>query len=172
MRQQRSIRNRGRRKKIGFVDLDITSLLDILVILLVFLLKSYNASGIVLDVPKGIKLPVSQSKKLNTSGIIVQASPEKIWVDSEIVLDIHKPPPRVYDQGRRRIIPLYNELVKKKQIIKQTEKSAPEAKRFTGMVNLIIDKSLRYNYLKKLMYTCAAAGFKQYKFVVLSEEEL
>ena len=45
------------------------------------------------------------------------------------------------------------------------------AKKFSGVANLIIDKTIKYSYVKKIMYTCAAAGFKQYKFVVLAKEQ-
>ncbi|WP_127717740.1 biopolymer transporter ExbD [Halobacteriovorax sp. HLS] len=170
MRRARSNSQRGRgRKKAAVMDLDITSLLDILVILLVFLLKSYNSSGVVLTVPKGIELPTSESSSLNTSGIIVQVSPTTIWVDNKIVLESKKDS-LSQDQTGRRIIPLYNELVKKKELIKQIEKSSPEAQKFTGVVNLVVDKTIKYSYIKKLMYTSATAGFGKYKFVVLSNE--
>lgn len=170
MSRARSIRSRKKREKRGVFEVDITSLLDILVILLVFLLKSYNSSGVTLNVPKGIKLPNSQSQKINTAGVVIQVSKDKIWVDSNTVLETDNLPSRVYDQNKRRIIPLYNELVKKKEIIKNIAKQTPEAKKFSGVVNLIIDKSLKYSYVKKVMYTCASAGFKQYKFVVMGTE--
>lgn len=170
MRTNRSIRNRGRRRFREVIDIDITSLLDILVILLVFLLKSYNSSGVILNVPKGIELPKSESLSQNTSGVIIQASPEKIWVDNEEIIDLEKSTRRHFDHGGRRIVPLYNELVKKKEIIIKTSKTTPGAKKFSGVINLIVDKSFKYSFLKKIMYTAADAGFKQYKFVVLGQE--
>lgn len=170
MSRARSIRSKKRRNKREPVDIDITSLLDILVILLVFLLRSYNSSGVTLTIPKGITLPNSESISINTAGVMIQASKEKIWVDTETVLDVENPPKQIYDEGGRRIVPLYNELVKKKEEIKTMAKQAP-IKKFSGVANLIIDKSLKYSYVKKIMYTCAAAGFKQYKFVVMGEEQ-
>ncbi|ATH06629.1 hypothetical protein BIY24_01360 [Halobacteriovorax marinus] len=170
MSRVRSISARGKvRRKKKVMDIDITSLLDILVILLVFLLKNYNASGIVLNVPKGIELPSSQSQSLNTSGIIIQVSPSTIWVDNKIILEAENDS-LAEDKTGRRIIPLYNELVKKKEVIKQIEKSSPNAKKFSGVVNLVVDKTIKYSYIKKLMYTTAEAGFGKYKFVVMSEE--
>ena len=120
MARVRSIRNRKRRGKKDLFEIDITSLLDILVILLVFLLKSYNSSGVTLNVPKGIELPKSASVSLNNAGVMIQVSEEKIWVDSETVLDVNSLPSKVYDHRGRRIIPLFNELVKKKEEIKKT----------------------------------------------------
>lgn len=170
MRLNRSIRNRGRRGKKPLIDLDITSLLDILVIMLVFLLKSYNSTGIVLNVPKDITLPSSNSQDVNTSGVVVQVSPSTIWVDDQVVLNKDEPKGKVYDYGGRRIIPLFNELVNKKNLIKRVEKTAPEAQKFSGVVNLIVDKTIKYSEVKKVLFTAAEAGYKSYKFVVLGEE--
>ena len=65
MARTRSIRNQKRKNKREVLDVDITSLLDILVILLVFLLKSYNSSGVTLTIPEGIVLPDSKSQSIN-----------------------------------------------------------------------------------------------------------
>lgn len=172
MSRKRSIRNKKRNRSSRVFEIDITSLLDILVILLVFLLKSYNSSGVTLDVPKDIKLPDSNSQTLNSAGVMIQVSKDKLWVDSETILDSENPPKRLYDQGNRRIIPLYDTLVKKVEEIKTLRKQQPDvAKKFSGVANLIVDKTIKYSYVKKIMYTCAAAGFKQYKFVVLAKEQ-
>ena len=170
MRQKRCIRNRRKREKITRTELDITSLLDILVITLVFLLKSYNSSGFILNTPKGITLPKSKSLTVNTSGTIIQVSQSKVWVDDKIILNTAKMPAKAYDQNGRRIVPLYNELVRRKEIIKQIKDSSLNAEKFTGKVNLVIDKNVKFNFIKKLLYTTAEAGYKQYKFIVLGEE--
>ncbi len=166
MRNNRLIRKRGNRSKREVLDLDITSLLDILVIMLVFLLNSYNSSGIVLNVPKGLTLPKSESQNLNTNGVVVQVSPDMIWVDDKEIIDLKKE-----NLGRNGVIsPLYDELVAKKKLIQQIEQSAENANKFSGNVNLIVDKTIRYSFIRRLMFTAAEAGFKQYKFVVLGEE--
>lgn len=172
MRTTRFIRKRGRRKSKRQFEIDITSLLDILVILVVFLLKSYNSSGIVMNIPKGVELPQSQSMTLNSSGTIVQVSPTKIWVEDKVVVDIEKESPKnLYDDKERLIAPLYNELVNIRNNIKELEKSTHGAKKFSGKVNLIVDKTLKYSYVKKLMYSCAEAGYRTYNFVVLGNEQ-
>lgn len=168
---RRASRFRGRGKKTQVFDIDITSLLDILTILLVFLLQSYNSSGVIINVPKDIELPRSASESLNNFGVNVQVSKSQIWVDDvEVVSAENTDKTQLYDEGGRRIVPLYNELVKIKETIKQSEKLSPQAKKFSGVANLVVDKSLKYNYLKRVMYTCAAAGFKEFKFVVLTSE--
>jgi len=159
-----------RRKKNQVFDIDITSLLDILTILLVFLLQSYNSSGVIINVPKGIEIPKSTSESLNSFGVNVQVSKTQIWVDDKEILNTENQENKnIFDEGGRRIIPLFDELVKIKEVIKQSEKASTEAKKFSGIANLVVDKSLKYEYLKRIMYTCAAAGFKEFKFVVLTK---
>lgn len=165
------IRKRIKRRKPKVLDLDITSLLDILVILLVFLLKSYNSSGVVFNVPKDITLPRSSSQNLNNAGVLVQVSTTAIYVDDEIILDIQSTGgQKVFDNNNNLIIPLFDELTKRKKTYKEVAKSSENANDFSGVVNLIVDKSIKYNFLKKLLNTCASAGYQKYKFVVLGEE--
>ncbi len=162
--------SRGKRKEQVF-DIDITSLLDILTILLVFLLQSYNSSGVVINVPKGIDLPRSASESLNNFGVNVQVSKTQIWIDDkEVVNTENDNTAQMFDEDGRRIVPLYNELVRLKETIKQSEKLSPQAKKFSGLVNLVVEKSLKYSYLKRVMYTCATAGYKEFKFVVLTRD--
>jgi biopolymer transport protein ExbD len=165
---RRASRFGKRRGKNSVFDIDITSLLDILTILLVFLLQSYNSSGVIINVPEGIELPRSASESQNSFGVNIQVSKTNIWVDDKEVVNTAVALP-TYDEGNRRIVPLYNELVRVKETIKQSEKLSPEATKFSGIANLVVDKSLKYNYLKRVMYTAAAAGFKEFKFVVLTE---
>lgn len=170
MARTRSIKQRRGRKKSGPFDIDITSLLDILTILLVFLLQSYNSSGVIINVPDGIELPKSSSETMNTFGVNIQVSKTNIWVDDKEVVNTEtSDSQQLFDQGGRRIVPLYDALVKIKETIKQSEKLSPDAKKFSGIANLVVDKSIKYSYLKRVMYTAAQAGFKEYKFVVMSQ---
>ncbi len=171
MRANRLIRKRGTKYKSKSTDLDITSLLDVLVILLVFLIQNYNASGIEFNISPEITLPVSESQDLSNAGVMVQVSATSIWVDDKTVLDLkNNSNSSIYDQDGQRIIPLFNELVRKKNLVQRVEKTAPSVQKFTGLVNLIVDKSIKYSFLKKILYTSAEAGYAKYKFVVLAEE--
>lgn len=170
MARTRSILTQKRKMKKSLIDLDITSLLDILVILLVFLLQSYNSSGVTVNIPTGIELPLSSSQSLNKPGVVIQVSKDEIWVESISVVKSEEMKNKNIDQGGKRIIPLYNELVKKKKQIEEVSKRVQNANEFTGVVNLVVDKSIKYSLVKKIMYTAASAGFKEFKFVVMGEE--
>ncbi len=165
----RSIRHRNARKKHSLCNIEITSLLDILIIILVFLLKNYNASGIIFSPPRGLKLPDSTSVSLSTAGVAIQMSKKSLWVDNKKIIDNIQTDTRLYDHGGRRIIPLYNELIKKKKMVHRIKKSTDKAKKFSGIVNLLVDKSIGYKKIRKILYTCSLAGFVKFKFVVLNE---
>jgi biopolymer transport protein ExbD len=171
MARNRSIHSRKRQgKKNGVFEIDITSLLDILVILLVFLLKNYNSSGANINIPKDIKVPNSISDTVNTAGVNIQVSRDKIWVDDKVIFTNTTDSQKAFDQKGKRIIALFNELVAKKEEVESLSKQVEGAKEFQGIANLIVDKNLKYSFVKKIMYTCAEAGFRKYKFVVLGEQ--
>lgn len=170
MRQKKIIRMREYRRSKEALVVDITSLLDILIIILFFLLKTYSTTGNVTNIAKEIKLPVSESLNVSTEAVVVQVSKTKVWVDEKLVVTDDDPKTRLYDWGGRRLVPLFNELVNKKNMIKRIKATSPEAKKFKGLVSLVIDKSIKYKELRKIMFTCAEAGYRQYKFVVLGNE--
>lgn len=170
--RKRSIRFRNIRRKKEVIDIDITSLLDILVILLVFLLRSYDSTGIILNIPKDIIVPISKSSSINQNGVVVQVSPKIIWVDDKEVINTENNPSNIYSADKKTILPLFNELVLKKNEIQRVAKASPNAQKFSGVVNLVVDKTIKYSYIKKLMNTCAKAGFQKYKFVVMSQEQM
>ena len=56
---------------------------------------------------------------------------------------------RLFDQGGLRVIPLFNELVSKKRLYQQTKMASQQAKKFQGIVNLVVDKSIKYSFIEK-----------------------
>ena len=96
---------------------------------------------------------------------------KKIWVDDKLVVNLNETAFDLFDKGGDRIIALYNELISKKDAIVLLAKQTEQANKFSGMINLIMDKSLSYQYIRKIMYTATEAGFKEFKFVVISNED-
>ena len=136
-----------------------------------FYLKVITPPESSFNVPEGIKLPISESRNVNTAGVIIQVSPAKIWVDDKVILDgTSSGNRRLFDQGGLRVIPLFNELVSKKRLYQQTKMASQQAKKFQGIVNLVVDKSIKYSFIRKILHTCAEAGYQKYKFVVMSNE--
>lgn len=158
-----------RRERREALDLDITSLLDILVILLVFLLKSYNPADLKLDLAKGVELPDSKSISYGSNSVMVQVN-----VDREIFVNSTKI--GEYSNGGEKIDILFEELSK----IKKEEESRTVAQANQNLsdeelkskkesqqnINIVLDQSLPYEVLQKVMHTSAVAGFPKFKFIV------
>jgi biopolymer transport protein ExbD len=143
------------------MEIDITSLLDILVILLVFLLKSYNASDLKLDLVKNLTVPDSKARKLGNHALIIQVDKSSnVWVGKKIIAQIPA-------QGSE--IPELLQLLKKKKESennKIVESSRNPASKPSKAINLVFDKDTPYKSLQKIMHTSAIAGFTEFKFIV------
>lgn len=152
---KKKLKIRKREKEI--LDLDITSLLDILVILLVFLLKSYNASDLKLNLAKGIRLPSSKSRVMGHYAAIIQ-------VNKDNVISINNKELGNLKSYGSKVTPLYNEL----ELIKKQQKEKLEG-RDTGMmknINIVLDKEIEYGQMKKIMHTASLVGYINFKFIV------
>jgi biopolymer transport protein ExbD len=172
MAHKRSIQSRRGKKKNSLIELDITPLLDIFTVLLVFMVYSSQTSGFMTTTAHSIELPYSTSNRLSTVGVNVQVSKNKIWVNEKEVLTSGSMVPReLFDREGRKILPLYNHLVKLREKMERVREMTPKAVAFTGALNLAVDKTLNYNYLKRVMYTCSAAGFHDLKLIMASDSK-
>ena len=100
---------------------------------------------------------------------MIQVSSQKVWVDDELVIE-RLSGKNVADHGGRRLVALFDRLAEKRKTVELVNKKAPQAKAFQGVANLVIDKDVNYNLIKKILYTSAEAQFRRYKFVVRGEE--
>lgn len=142
----------SKRVKAEPMELDITSLLDILVILLVFLLKSYNASNLKLDLVKSLAIPDSKARKLGAHAIVVQVDKNKdIWIDKKNIGKAF---------GIDKVDSLYDFLQSRRDIA-----GVPGVKK-AKTINLVLDKTLPYATMQKIMHTSALAGYTDFKFIV------
>lgn len=140
------------RRKQEAMEIDITSLLDILVILLVFLLKSYNASNLKLDLAKHIELPDSSARQLGTHAIIVQVDDKKrIFIKNKEIGRV---------LAGEKVDVLYDYLARESKIVETQTKIKPK------QINLVFHKNLEYDAIKKVMHTSASAGYTDFKFIV------
>lgn len=145
------------------MDVDITSLLDILVILLVFLLKSYNASDLKLEPAAKIELPSSKSMALGRHSVIIQVSSEKeIWLDNKKI--------GILDNSGDKIDILFEKLKmikdKERETLRTIASAEERKKKESKQVNLVLDQSLPYQVVRRVMHTSAMAGYPEFKFIV------
>lgn len=166
-------RMRNRAKETSTEELSITSLIDILTTILIFLIATNSFTSQVVNILPDITLPISDSITPNDNGIVIQVSQKELWLDEEKILNFDPSNSLTsisFDQNGRRIVPLYNALVAKRDEIKSLHKEVPASQDFSGSANLMVDEHIKYDLLKKVMFTAAEAGFVEYKFIVMGKE--
>lgn len=148
-----------RHKEREAVDVDITSLLDILTILLVFLLKSYNASDLKLDLQKGLDMADSDARTMTRYAPVVQVNKA-----AQVFLN-NKEIGRLPASGQ---MPVLTEALKKAKAGIEADNKKKPANQQTNieMINLVFDKEMDYAIVQRVMHDSALAGYSQFKFVV------
>ena len=187
---RRSIRSRKTRKKLHAVfDLQLTSMLDILVIILVFLLKSLSTSLNAFSSTPGLELPVSASNDIPPDSLHLIITPEAMSFEDEAIVEFVKTLDSVgstnghyqmkttdLDEGKKRILPLYQALIKAKgkaELLRAKSKARDETGQplpFEGILAIQADKRTPYDIIRKVMYTAATAGFKVFRFLAVKKE--
>ena len=151
---------KNKREKKDDMELDITSLLDVLVILLVFLLKSYNASDLKLNLVKDLVVPDSAARKLGHTAVTIQVSK-----DATIFIN-NKKIGAIATRGENPILLERLKEFKEKDKDRIPAATAVGAKKEIRNINLVFDQDLPYEVMKSIMHTSAIAGYTEFKFIV------
>jgi biopolymer transport protein ExbD len=158
-----SIRRRRRRRGEGTVKLNITSMIDMFTLMVVFLLKNYSAQGQLVTPATNLLLPTSSIEKNAGEALSVKVSQTNIMVENSIVIDATGYQ-TVLEQKDFMIQPLYDVL---KKYSEEARKSAEMFKtEFSGKISIQGDVAIPYNVLTRIMYTCGQAGYPIMNLVV------
>jgi biopolymer transport protein ExbD len=163
-----SAKRRKRREVLEPEGLTITSLMDIMTIILVFLLKSYSSNPVQLPAAKDLKLPFSVSEIMPAESTTVTLTLSSIMVDDEKVLNIDNGEVSESDRssGGFLIDPLFQKLQEAVDHQKRIAKFNKETK-FTEVVTIIADRHVPFSLLSQVMYTAGQAQFSKFKFAVI-----
>ncbi|HUI92588.1 MAG TPA: biopolymer transporter ExbD [Chitinivibrionales bacterium] len=160
---QQSVRRKHRKRSEGTVKLNITSMIDMFTLMVVFLLKNYSAQGQLVTPANNLMLPSSSIEKNAAEALSVKVSQTNIMVENTIVID-EKGYQAVLAQKDFLIEPLYNVL---KKYCDEAKKSSEMFKtEFSGKISIQGDVAIPYNMLTRIMYTCGQAGYPVMNLVV------
>jgi len=184
-----SIRSRRGRRKVhkGF-ELQLTSMMDALVIIVVFLLKNYNVSENSFTSPPGLQLPTSGSQDTPNDSVQVIVTSDALTVEKERVLDFiqtavnagakeatYNFKPTDLADGGRKVVPLYDALMKareKSELLLAKSKARVDGKplEFEGILAIQADKKVQYTTIRRIMYTAGTAGYRVIRFLAMKRE--
>jgi len=151
-------------------ELNITAMMDMMTIILVFLLKSYAASALMLTQSEDIKPPISSTRAVPKDTVAVTITPKDILVGDRVVVTLEngQVPANLLDG--RLVKPLDQALrreVDKLKLIAARNPAAPLSRE----LSVIGDRKIPYDLLLTVLYTAGQAELENYRFVVLQKGE-
>ncbi len=150
-------------------ELNITAMMDMMTILLVFLLKSFASSSAAITASEDVRPPVSTTRATPKDTVAVTITPKNILVGEREVLRLQNgqiPTDKV--QGRL-VLPLDAQLKKEVEKLKYIAERNPSAP-FSRELSVIADKKVPYDMLLTVLYTAGQNELENYRFVVLKTE--
>ncbi len=186
----RSIRGRRRKLNIqtGF-ELQLTSMMDVLVIIVVFLLKSYATSNNMFSSVPGLQMPISISPDSPPDSLQVIITPESMTFENSRILEFDVKPGDIgsteasyafkkidLKEGGMMVVPLYDALMKARDRAELLRAKSPardaEGKPlpFEGILAIQADKKIQYDTIRRIMYTAASAGYKIFRFLAVKKD--
>jgi len=143
------------------IKMNLTSLMDVFTILVFFLLVS-SANNEVLETPKQIILPASVVEDKPRETVVIFVSPEQVTVQGESVISVAD----IISSKRQNITPIALRLAQiSDSIIGVRTAAAAESKEVT----LLVDRSIPFNVVKRVMSTCTSEGFLRISLAVLQK---
>ncbi len=136
----------------------LTSLIDVMTILLVFLIKSFSVEGNLITPSHDLELPVSTSQKPPKPMLSLEITKSSVISEGEIIAEIDQ-----FKNSDSLLIPFLRDWM-----LVQKSKS-DDAKSVTEVL-IQSDRNIEFNVVKRVMYTCSKAGFSDFSVLVLEEE--
>ena len=142
--------------------LNLVAYIDMMTMLVIFLLMSFSATGEILFVQKNIVLPNAQNWAELERAPVIGVSKDVVTLDGSQVAtadDLMKDS----NTGDFKITELHDKLV----TLKNNYKLLHPGEEFNGIAIIQSDKNVEFKVLKKIMYSCAVAGYQNVNFAVV-----
>lgn len=148
------------KKDTGFT-LQLTAMVDMFTIMIVFLLKSYDTSSLEVKNVDNLRLPASVTANMPEESLLLLISQKGIFINDKKVAVIDKgaiSKDSISKNDEDYIEPLFEELNVEAKKIEEIAKKNPNIK-FEGKIFMQADKGLPYSVLRKVLYTATMAGY-------------
>ena len=151
-------------------ELNLTAMMDMMTIILVFLLKSFSATTVSMSASQDLKPPVSTTRQTPRDTVAVTVTPTAILVGEKSVVVLKNGQiPADKLNGQRLVVPLSDALKKEVDKLKWIADKNPAAP-FNGELSVIGDKRIPYDLLLTVLYTAGQNELQNYRFVVIQNE--
>lgn len=149
-------------------ELNITAMMDMMTIILVFLIKSYASSSVTMTSSEELKPPISTTRLTPKDTVAVTITPRHVLVGDKPKVELDNGQLRPGDLSGRLIGPLDQALKKEVEKLKMIEDRGGNP--FSHELTVIGDKRIAYDLLMSVLYTAGQNELENYRFIVIQKE--
>jgi len=146
------------KKHSGAADVLLTPLIDMFVLLVVFLIMNFSATGELVALSKDIKLPAAVTVKELERAPIIQISALTIAVEGFKVGDSDE----ILKDPDLRVPQLTDKLQEMRKVDEMMHPGQP----FKGQIIINCDKDVDFKLVRKVMMASAEAGYASFNYAV------
>jgi biopolymer transport protein ExbD len=172
-RKKQARRNKSKGHRDGEeASLNINSMMDMMVIILVFLLKSYGSEPIQVNQNDDLRLPYSTSELAPEDMLVLSITKRWVMVEDDQVIPISdgEIDPSALQSSESAVIPELQQRIE--DTLREQEQWARMAGRpFERVVTIISDEATPYRILTQVMITATSGGVQNFKFAILQREQ-
>lgn len=149
-------------------ELNITAMMDLMTIILVFLIKSYSASSITVTASEDVRPPMSTARHTPKDVIAITVTPKSILVGDKKRVELVNAAVKGSDLQHNLILPLDAALKKEVEKLKKIAQRNPDSP-FNKEVSIIGDKRIPYSLLSSVLYTAGQNELQNFRFIILQK---
>ena len=149
-------------------ELNITAMMDLMTIILVFLIKSFSASSITVTASEDVRPPMSTARATPKDTIAITVTPKSIMVGDKKKVDLVNAALKPGDLQGKLILPLDAALKKEVEKLKYIAERNPTSP-FNREVSIIGDKRVSYDLLSSVLYTAGQNELENFRFIILQK---
>jgi biopolymer transport protein ExbD len=154
-------------------SLNITPMMDMMTIILVFLLKTFTSSALLVNQDQNMMLPSSISRLNAKQAIAVTVTKRVVLVDGEPVAPINsgKIDPALKRDGDNGyyispLVEILNRVARKEKKVAEMT-----GQKFDGELTIVADRNTPYRLLTEILYSCGQAEYANYRLLILKSRE-
>ena len=149
-------------------ELNITAMMDLMTIILVFLIKSFSASSITVTASEDVRPPMSTARATPKDTICITVTPKSIMVGDKTKVTLSNATIKPGDLQGKLILPLDAALKKEVEKLKYIAERNPTSP-FNREVSIIGDKRVSYDVLSSVLYTAGINELENFRFIILQK---
>lgn len=154
-------------------DLNITPMMDMMTIILVFLLKTFTSSTTIIPQDANMALAPSLTRMTVKQAVPITVTKRIVLVEGEPVAPINngKIDPALKRDGENGYY--ISPLVEMLQKVSNKERKVAEmtGRTFDAELMIIADRNTPYRLLTEILYSCGQAGYANYRLLVLKNRD-